>query len=63
MNKVKIQVEKRYFLQNERLVLRGREKNILNFISKIFPTSNSDKVLMPEPTLEATVFDTPKPRK
>ena len=61
MNKSKILVKKRFFINNAELFLSGREKILNNFKSKIFPIKTLDKIPTPEPranqTPEPTVFE------
>ena len=67
MDNDKIPVERKIFLNNAELFVNAREKVINNFKSRILPMKNLDKIPTydptPDPTLEATVFDTPKPIK
>ena len=62
MNRSKIPIEITSFLNNWGLFLSAREKILNNFKRKIFPITNLDKILAPEPTSYSTVFDAPKPR-
>ena len=67
IEKGKITVRKRSFLNNTRLFLSAREKSINIFKSKILPIKNLDKIpaseTTPEPTSDPTEFDRPKPTK
>ena len=64
-------VEKRSFLNNDRLFLSAKERVLNSFKSNIFPTKIPDKVPTPnatpdptpDPTPKPIVFCTPKPTK
>ena len=57
MNRGKISLQKKSFLNNLDLFLSTREKILNNFKSKIFPIKNLGKNPTTEPTPESMVFD------
>ena len=57
MNRGKISLQKKSFLNNLDLFLSAREKILNNFKSKIFPIKNLGENPTTEPTPESMVFD------